>query len=128
LVRRCAGILQERDHGRDPQARACADTRAVCRGPGSRGRWGALRGEDRAPHRQTAPAAGRGRNAGCRDCQESEGAWVWWVTVLLQQGLCTCPTYWESYRRIGPGGDLTMRARESSIALTQPHSLSTRVP
>ena len=58
-----ARLLQERDAGRDPQARPRAHARALRRRRGAGGRRRAVRGEDAAAHRDAAAAAGRGRQA-----------------------------------------------------------------
>jgi len=47
------------------------------RGAGRRRR--AVRGEDEAAHRDAAPAAGRGCEAGCRHCRQFEGVGIWRV-------------------------------------------------
>ena len=47
---------------------------------GAGGRRRAVRGEDEAAHRDAARAAGRGREARCRDRRQPEGAWVWRVS------------------------------------------------
>ena len=74
------GFCKSREARRDPQARPRAHARPLRRRGGRRGRRRAVRGEDEAARRDAARAAGRGREAGCRDRRQPEGAWVWRVS------------------------------------------------
>ena len=74
------GFCKARDARGHPQARPRAHARPLRRRGGRRGRRRAVRGEDEAARRDAARAAGRGREARCRDRRQPEGAWVWRVS------------------------------------------------
>ena len=80
----CKGAPLERG----AQARPRAHARPLRRRRGARGRRRTVRGEDATAYRDAARAAGRGRKARCRDCRQSEGAWVWRLMVGRSGAVC----------------------------------------
>jgi type I restriction enzyme M protein len=83
-VRRRARLLQERAAGGSAQARPRAHARPLRRRRGAGGRRRAVRGEDAAPHRDAARAAGRGVEARCCHCRQSAGVGVWSPALTMR--------------------------------------------